>query len=601
MKTSSAGNHQSPLEVGGFEIVVIEGGVGAVLWQGTEVLRGANCLVRDANWGTHSVEKFSESRTRLANGQVNILQNYKLNNGALSVELGLSIDPGGVLELTANITALKATMTNRAGLVVLHPIAHVAGADLKITHPDGSELQTKFPELISPGQPAKDISTLTHTISGIDVTIAFSGEVFEMEDQRNWSDASFKTYCRPLALPFPYDLKTGEAITQSLKLTVKSASDAAQIPAIGGAQVAIMPELLFALEHDWLPEKSDWPTIKSTGIKGLLLRVHSSEFETQIWTSAAAFAENLGATIDLELVLSGGDYAAQIQVAAMRCQAANLNPVHVIALPEIWLKSWQPGQGPSPNSLTASIEATKVAFPNAKTGAGMLTNFTELNRYPVDGGDYVTHANTAIVHAADDLSVWQTLETLPHIFASGKVIAKGRKTRLGLMCIGMRTNPYGDAVAENPDGMNKAMAGNDPRQQEVFAAAYAIGVAIKASFGGVEALALAAPVGRFGVMSSDKIHPLFHCMRAMARMSGQKVKLHFAGGLIGIEAEEGDIIIANCSIASVVYHTAMPLRGRILDAHEPKADWLDSSPTFIAKSFCLASGQCLFASRDFSQ
>ncbi len=30
-----------------------------------------------------------------------------------------------------------------------------------------------------------------------------------MEDHRNWSDASFKTYVRPLALPWPYTLQRG--------------------------------------------------------------------------------------------------------------------------------------------------------------------------------------------------------------------------------------------------------------------------------------------------------------------------------------------------------------------------------------------------------
>ena len=30
-----------------------------------------------------------------------------------------------------------------------------------------------------------------------------TGDVFEMEDQRNWTDASFKTYCTPLRQPFP--------------------------------------------------------------------------------------------------------------------------------------------------------------------------------------------------------------------------------------------------------------------------------------------------------------------------------------------------------------------------------------------------------------
>jgi hypothetical protein len=46
----------------------------------------------------------------------------------------------------------------------------------------------------------------------------FEGDTFEMEDQRNWTDASFKTFCTPLRLPFPVELKKGEHIKQVVSL-----------------------------------------------------------------------------------------------------------------------------------------------------------------------------------------------------------------------------------------------------------------------------------------------------------------------------------------------------------------------------------------------
>ena len=54
-----------------------------------------------------------------------------------------------------------------------------------------------------------------------------------------------------------------------------------------------------------------------------------------------------------------------------------------------------------------------------KVGGGMLSYFTELNRKrpPVDGIDYVTHTTCPIVHAADDISVMETLEALPYVVA----------------------------------------------------------------------------------------------------------------------------------------------------------------------------------------
>ena len=62
-----------------------------------------------------------------------------------------------------------------------------------------------FPELIDPWQPFKDMRAITHEVRpGVSAECRMEGDIFEMEDQRNWSDASYKTYVRPLALPWPY-------------------------------------------------------------------------------------------------------------------------------------------------------------------------------------------------------------------------------------------------------------------------------------------------------------------------------------------------------------------------------------------------------------
>ena len=57
--------------------------------------------------------------------------------------------------------------------------------------------------------------------NGISAKLQFSGDTFEMEDQRNWTDASYKTYCRPLDLPFPFEIKKGEKITQKIVLEIQ--------------------------------------------------------------------------------------------------------------------------------------------------------------------------------------------------------------------------------------------------------------------------------------------------------------------------------------------------------------------------------------------
>ena len=52
------------------------------------------------------------------------------------------------------------------------------------------------------------------------VNINFEGILFEMEDQRNWGDASFKIYSGSLLDPFPYLEKGGTNFSQTVKIDV---------------------------------------------------------------------------------------------------------------------------------------------------------------------------------------------------------------------------------------------------------------------------------------------------------------------------------------------------------------------------------------------
>ena len=92
----------------------------------------------------------------------------------------------------------------------------------------------KFPETIDPDCPFLDIRALTHEVTpGVWATCRMEGDTFEMEDQRNWTDASYKTYVRPLARPWPYTLPKGVKVEQAVRLSI---SGQAVAPAAGAAQ-----------------------------------------------------------------------------------------------------------------------------------------------------------------------------------------------------------------------------------------------------------------------------------------------------------------------------------------------------------------------------
>ena len=60
------------------------------------------------------------------------------------------------------------------------------------------------------------------TVAESKCTLIFSGELFETEDQRNWTDASYKTYCTPQILPSPATIRKGDKIWQRIEFIVKS-------------------------------------------------------------------------------------------------------------------------------------------------------------------------------------------------------------------------------------------------------------------------------------------------------------------------------------------------------------------------------------------
>ena len=56
--------------------------------------------------------------------------------------------------------------------------------------------------------------------NGGSVRFDLEGDLWETEDQRNWTDASFKSYRTPLQLGFPHELKEGDRIDQRVSFAV---------------------------------------------------------------------------------------------------------------------------------------------------------------------------------------------------------------------------------------------------------------------------------------------------------------------------------------------------------------------------------------------
>jgi hypothetical protein len=232
--------------------------------------------------------------------------------------------------------------------------------------------------------------------------------------------------------------------------------------------------------------------------------------------------------------------------------AAGLELDAIAVSPSVDRKSTPPGSvWPDCPPLEEVYAAARRAFPGLRLGGGMFSYFTELNRKrpPVELLDFVTHSTAPIVHAADDLSVMQTLEALPFITRSARaIIGEAKPYRIGPSTIGMRQNPYGSGTLPNPDNKRLPMAERDPRQCGQFAGAFMIGYVAETAPGQLEALTVGALTGPFGLINEDgTARPAFDSARALLRLSGQlrSAVRSSAPQTVAAIAADGTILLAN--------------------------------------------------------
>ena len=381
----------------------------------------------------------------------------------LRYEAEIEASATGSLRFTAHATPLTDVLTNRTGFVVLHPLVGVVGEPVEIVHTDGKKKKTRFPKYISPGQPVFEIRSLKHTVMpGVTATVLMEGNKFEMEDHRNWMDASYKTYVCSLLDPWPYTLKKGESFTQSITVTIEGkakvrsakASSAiavsvggvkGRVPAIGvGVPMNQAAATLRAVEH-----------VVAASPAHLVCQIDGRNSGGEAAASAfRALKEKTGKPVTLEIVLPAKAPATEEVAAIARdVKAGGLVPDAVVITQMHDLKSFQPNTprpwGPTYEEMAAAV---RQHFPGVALGGGMLSFFTELNRKPVPKGlfDFVTHSVCPIVHTADDVSVMETLESIPSITASTRHMIGKTPYHLGPSSIACRDNPYGAAVAKKP-------------------------------------------------------------------------------------------------------------------------------------------------------
>jgi len=374
----------------------------------------------------------------------------------------------------------------KIGIIVLHPLPESRGRPYRAHNPEGplgGTLPVDIePQLIVDGTftalfPPYDSLAIEYE-NGLEVQFDFEGDLFEMQDHRNWTDANFKTYGTPQSLGGPFDAQVGQEIFQQVTMSVGGTLPApsrrrAELDvAIGDSIGARLPAIGFCTAGHG-EDLSDREV-------GLLRRLEPDHLRVDLQLGSPALEDTLARASATAAALRAGlelaiyvDDEADLDVLAtmLRDQRPTVSRVLVLfGSPGFSATSGTTTPG---SLMRAARERLSGVLPGVPLVGGTNQFFTELNRIrpEIEEMDGIVYSINPQVHAADDLSLVENLEAqsetvrMAHAWWPGLPVVVSPVTLIG------RAGPY-PAGPPEPDGL----PGNvDVRLASLFGAGWTVG------------------------------------------------------------------------------------------------------------------------------
>ncbi len=546
---------RTALRAGPLDLVYEEGGLRYIRFDDREVIRRIYCAVRDQNWRTVEAQ-LRDVHIEAQQDSFHITFQADHTQGQIDFTWTGDIrgSGDGTIRLRMDGLAGSTFLRNRIGFCILHPMQECAGARCVVQHEDGSTTKGSFPRFIAPEAPFLDIVSICHEVTPeLWARLDFSGDVFEMEDQRNWIDASFKTFCTPLRLPFPAKVTEGTRIEQSVRLSLEFTADRHRAGRRSPAGAAAKPSgtslEVSAIRLGPLPK----------------LGLHTASLgnplsATEIRRLASMHLDHLRVDLDLGDDDLGDDWASALRQASLEARHLNAALELGVFLTDdaqselgalvAFLEEDRPDVARvlvyQTNEISTSLRSIELARKylrgehglQAPIGSGTNANFTELNRArpPVDMLDCVCYSLNPQSHAFDNLSLVETLETHRATVESARQFVDDLPIVISPVTLRMRHNPYakGGEPAPSPDQLPSQV---DVRQASLFGAAWTMGSLKYLAESGVASVTYYETTGWRGVMETESgcplperfpsmpgcVFPLYHVLADVGELAGGEV------------------------------------------------------------------------------
>ncbi len=498
------------VHAGPVEALLHDGDLRYVRYGNTEVARRVQVAVRSEAWDTVPGVRSEEHVEQREDSFSASFQSLH-RDGELVYRWQCMIEgtPDGTITYAMHGVPERDSLYRRIGLCVLHPTEVFAGSAFEARSPS-SHSTGELPASVGPQRfdgetfpPLFDAFDWLRMVSrdGVAVEFAFDGDEFEMEDQRNWTDASFKTYSRtPQTRADPWPLGAGTELRQ--RVTISSHGPAASRPAsrspavwFGDRVVGRVPALGVALESSGLSHgPREIEALRKLGISHLRVDLHlglgawQDELER-----GAALAGELGCAVELAVFAVSGATGTFDALARRLTSGPNVARALVFA----------EDAEVTPPEL---VEQARSALGGVPIGGGTNVYFAELNRvesFP-EAFEVVSYPVTPQVHSDDDLSLVETPVAQADTVRRAHVLAPHAAIAVTPITLKPRYNPDApDAIT--PPG--ELPANVDVRQASPIAAAWTAASIHRLGEASAASATYFETIGWRGVLEPDPLPP----------------------------------------------------------------------------------------------
>ena len=511
-----------------------------------EVVRRFYVAVRDPNWNTIPPQV---TNVKLEEGAGTFSVSFDAHHRDGEIEFTwrgtVSGDTDGTIVYVMDGTFGATFAYNKIGICIHHPFRESAGRKYSGRTPQGPVAGT-LPVLIGPQRlidgidiplfPA--VTNLTIELGeSFGIEFAFEGDLFEMEDHRNWTDASFKTYSTPEELGFPHQATAGQGIRQVV--TMK----------LAGRPHAVRPlpdELSLSLGR---------PTARHVPTIGLGIASHGHELSArEAEVLRAVRPAHLRADLDL------GDAGYPLELArALRCcrqlgcdveiaifvsdlaesELARLATALEADAPVVRFLVFHKGQT---STDTAWVRLARQVLGDLRSrpsfAGGTNYHFVDVNRTrpDVEGLDELVYPITPHFHASDDLSLIENVEAQAETVKTALSFAGGRRIVISPVTLKPRFNAVATG-AESEPVPGELPSPVDPRQMSLFGGAWTVGSIKYLAESGASAVTYYETTGWRGIMETEagssvprrfpaaprQVFPVYHVLADLGEWNGGRL------------------------------------------------------------------------------